>query len=74
MESTTFEIIEKLKQVNDFTEPVIEKVKQILQLADMVKFAKRIPLPQDNENALNSGIEFIRETTIPVNEKPRTEV
>ena len=73
MESTTFEIISQLKQRGDFPKQVIEKAEHILKIADMVKFAKAIPVPQENENSLNGGIEFIRETTRPLTEKTRTE-
>ena len=73
MESTTHEIIGQLGERSDFSKPLIQKVEHILRIADMVKFAKAIPVPQENENALNSGIEFINETTRPVFEKPRAE-
>jgi len=62
MESTTFEIVSELKKNNDFEKTVVEMADELLQKADMVKFAKLIPLPQDNENALVAGIEFVNRT------------
>ena len=73
MESTTYEIVGKLRKNNVFAKPVVEKVDQILQNADMVKFAKLIPLPHDNENSLNAGIEFVNQTMRPMVEKPKVE-
>ena len=73
MESTTYEIVDKLRQNNALAKPVVEKVDQILQKADMVKFAKLIPLPQDNENALTEGIDFVHQTMRPVVETPQVE-
>ncbi|MCX6281423.1 MAG: hypothetical protein NTU51_05630 [Bacteroidetes bacterium] len=62
MECTTHEIIFRLAQSNGFSKAVIEKVEQILQTADMVKFAKAVPSPQENENVLSTGIEFVNQT------------
>ncbi|MEI8007336.1 MAG: hypothetical protein WCI48_14115 [Bacteroidota bacterium] len=73
MESTTYEIIQKLRQDNVFAKALIEKLDRLLQNADMVKFAKMVPLPQDNETALNAGIEFVNQTVRPVAEIPRAE-
>lgn len=71
MESTTFEIIWKLRQDKVFEKTIIEKLDRILQDADMVKFAKMVPLPQDNETALNAGIDFVNQTVRPLTEIPQ---
>jgi len=39
----------------------------------MVKFAKSIPLPQENDAALKTGIEFINDTARPVAAVPLEE-
>jgi LPXTG-motif cell wall-anchored protein len=39
-----------------------EKLRQILSLADFVKFAKFQPLPVDNDNSLNGAVGFVLET------------
>lgn len=62
MESTTYEIVVQLRSGGRFAGAVIGKLEAMLSLADMVKFAKADPLPADNENALNTGFEFVRDT------------
>jgi len=73
MESTTFEIVGQLRQQGEFPVPLVEKIEQILQMADMVKFAKSVPSTQENENALDAGIEFVNQTIRPEVEKPQLE-
>ena len=73
LESTTFEIVEQMKERQGFSKQVLEKVNHLLQTADMVKFAKSIPLPQENDAALKTGIEFINETARPVAAVPLEE-
>ncbi len=73
LESTTYEIIEQMKARQGFSKQVLEKVNHLLQTADMVKFAKSIPLPQENDAALKTGIEFINETARPVAAVPLEE-
>jgi len=73
LESTTYEIIEQMKARQGFSKQVLEKVNHLLQTADMVKFAKSIPLPQENDAALKTGIEFINDTARPVAAVPLEE-
>ncbi len=73
LESTTYEIMEQMKARQGFSKQVLEKVNHLLQTADMVKFAKSIPLPQENDAALKTGIEFINETARPVAAVPLEE-
>lgn len=73
LESTTWEIMEKLKEHKEFPGTVLEKVNQLLQTADMVKFAKSIPLPQENETALKTGIDFVNQTAKPLAENHQGE-
>jgi hypothetical protein len=37
----------------------MEKLRQLLQFADMVKFAKAIPIATENENAMQQAIDFV---------------
>jgi hypothetical protein len=61
VESTTPEIILQLKNfVND--QSIVDKVKEFLDLSDLVKFAKLIPLPDENEKCLKVSYEFIDNT------------
>jgi hypothetical protein len=62
LESTTVEIMEELNRKGIFPGPVIERIDHILRIADMVKFAKLIPVPGENEQALEGGIDFVRNT------------
>ncbi|MEI6884738.1 MAG: hypothetical protein WCO02_09630 [Bacteroidota bacterium] len=73
LESTTYEIMEQMKARQGFSKQVLEKVNHLLQTADMVKFAKSIPLPQENDAALKTGIEFINDTARPVAAVPLEE-
>jgi len=73
LESTTFEIIEEMNRRNKLSKPLIEKLDQMLQTADMVKFAKGIPQNQENERVLEAGIEVVRETIVPAVTKTVTE-
>lgn len=42
-----------------------EKLRHMLQLADLVKFAKWHTTPDENENALTTAYEFVNETKLP---------
>jgi uncharacterized RDD family membrane protein YckC len=61
LESTTGEILSDLKKV-DFPEDLVEKMREMLQLADMVKFAKAIP-PEEMHTRLMEFAEDIIQTT-----------
>ncbi len=63
LEQTSTEILDSLRELENCPRPVTEKLAPMLILADMVKFAKAQPLPVDNEQSLNTGIEFVYETT-----------
>ena len=40
----------------------LNKLQQILVMADLVKFAKQNPLPADNEQSMENAISFILQT------------
>lgn len=61
MEMTSQQIIDTL-QGNDETRMSNQRMKQILQTADFVKFAKVRPLPDDNFRALQEAIQFVEDT------------
>ncbi len=62
-ESTSDEIIEQLVQqpLNSTHAP---NVQFILERADLAKFAKSRPLPQDNTRAMQYAIEFVEATKL----------
>ena len=41
-----------------------DKLNKMLQLADLVKFAKWNPTPDENEQALTTAYDFVNETTM----------
>lgn len=45
-------------------EATFAKLKQMLQLADMVKFAKEQPLPNENELSMTNAVDFVNTTKI----------
>jgi hypothetical protein len=61
MELTTEEIIISLKTVSIDSDSKA-KLKQVLFLSDMVKFAKEIPIAAENEQSINNAILFVDNT------------
>jgi len=62
LEETTDEIIDNLNMVGDANPEAVTKLRTMLILADLVKFAKEQPLPLENDMSLNHGIDFVNET------------
>ena len=60
-EMTTDELFEELKTkpVND---QAYAKLKNVFELADLVKFAKANPLPLENDQSIFDSIDFVKET------------
>jgi hypothetical protein len=61
LEQTTEETLDSLKGI-ELTDDNAEKLKQILELADFVKFAKLKPLPDENELSLTNALFFVNQT------------
>lgn len=61
MEQTTDEILFGFRNVAIDNESM-SKLKQVLLLADLVKFAKEHPLPNENEMSMNNSVDFINGT------------
>lgn len=61
MEMTSRQIIAAVKR-NEQTKPYLKDYRQILAMADFVKFAKVRPLAEDNILAMDNAIKFIEET------------
>lgn len=73
LEMTSYEIIQKLQDVND--ETAIAELKELFQTADLVKFAKYSTLINENDRNLVSAIEYINQTKLDEpEEKPQPEV
>lgn len=61
IEMVTHEIIESLENTLVGTS-ALSKLKEMLELADLVKFAKENPLPDEHERSMNQAIEFVKES------------
>lgn len=68
MEMTSQQITRVLHEKEDMRMPNA-RIKRILEIADIVKFAKVRPLPDDNLRALSEAVRFVEETK-PVEEQP----
>jgi len=62
MEMTSYEILELVQQEYYDTRSVYDTLKQILQIADYVKFAKLYPLPDENNLSLANSFLFVNQT------------
>ncbi len=62
MESTTEEILQAFRRANPDDNLLDEILKELLELADLVKFAKEDPLPVDSQTNLNTAYIFVQKT------------
>ena len=62
MEMTSTEIIDKLLEIND--KDSINELKFLFETADLVKFAKHLPLMNENDMNLVNAVEFINQTKV----------
>jgi len=69
MEMTSYEILDIITREND-ARSVYDTLKQILQLADLVKFAKWRPLPDENDLCMAYAYLFVNQTKQEELEKP----
>lgn len=60
MEMTSDQILDAVRNVND--ERLREKLRELFGLADLVKFAKLAPTPEDNEQAYFDAYFYVEET------------
>jgi len=73
MEETTDEILENLRKKGHESEEYFIRLRQILILADLVKFAKWHPLPDENLSVMDNAFYFIditKEITPPSDSQP----
>jgi len=62
MESTTEEILQAFRRSSPEDSLLDEILQELLQLADLVKFAKEDPLPVHNQTNLNNAYIFVQKT------------
>jgi len=63
-EMTSDEILERLQQ-EKLNAQAMGKLKEALELSDLVKFAKAVPSPLENETTLNYCVDFVNESKNP---------
>jgi hypothetical protein len=66
MEQTSEEILQALGTMQ-FPNALMDKLRELLSVADLVKFAKYQPMTDDNEKALVTAQEFVDETKEEIN-------
>jgi hypothetical protein len=71
LEMTTDEITTALRPFS-VSDSLTKKIREMLVLADLVKFAKAFPLPDQHDTSLSTAIEFVKETK-PVEVQQATE-
>lgn len=64
LEQTSGELITTIKNSNLTTQLQLEKIQQVLTLADNVKFAKYMPIEQEHNFSLENVKAFIQETQL----------
>ncbi len=68
MEMTTDETLSSIKQyINDMPEQ-FKSLEKILTLADLVKFAKYQPLPDENQKGMDLAFDFVNKTKEEIND------
>jgi len=72
LEMTTDEIMESFKSI-DISEDAKGKLRQMLVLADMVKFAKEQPVPTENEQSFNNALDYVQSTIIVIKEEEKAD-
>ena len=64
LERTTDEILNSLRNTGFSNDELFNKLEQILKTADLVKFAKMQPLPDENDKNMNEAYEFVNQTKL----------
>ena len=62
-EKTSDETLRELKPLMAEQKELFERLRKMLSLADLVKFAKWHTTPDENESALLTAYDFVNETT-----------
>jgi len=62
MEMTSYEILDSWKHSERPDDDLSAKLNRLLNLADLVKFAKEKPIASDNEENLDRAYEFVKKT------------
>ncbi len=68
LEMTSNEILHSFEKTDIKNEELNIKLKQTLTLADLVKFAKGNPLPDENDKSINNAIDFVKKSIVSIEE------
>ncbi len=66
LEMVSDDIIEMIKNL-DIDVKIKSELKEMLTLADLVKFAKENPLPSEHDRSFNNALDFVKNTIISIN-------
>lgn len=77
LEMVSSEIIQAISAKNDIPTDLVEKIKNLLEISDLVKFAKYLPLPDENTLCFKNAWEFVDftkpfDTTTNITQSPTT--
>ncbi|MBN2682213.1 MAG: hypothetical protein JXR58_06865 [Bacteroidales bacterium] len=64
LEQTTYEILQSIAKEKILNKQEKAILKEILELADLVKFAKFTPIPDENDRSLRNSYQFVEKTKI----------
>ncbi len=73
LERTSDEILDSFISTGVIPGDVISMLRDLLQEADLVKFAKASPLPKENEDNLKKGVTFVEQTRVEPETKDKRE-
>jgi len=62
LERTTDEILDSLKNTGFSDDELFDKLENVLRTADLVKFARLHPMPEENDTNLTHAYEFVNQT------------
>jgi hypothetical protein len=79
LEQTSDELLFEFKQKKVLESSAYDLLSDLLKLADLVKFAKHLPLPVENEKCLENGYTFVNQQTLiapvpPVNPSEQKDI
>ena len=72
MELTSDEVLDIFRHSDIVSGELFAQLKQLLKVADLAKFAKYIPVDNENEMSLTNAYSFVNETMLLL-DKPKTE-
>jgi hypothetical protein len=72
LERTTDEILDSLQQSDFSDDHLYSRLEDTLRLSDLVKFAKMVPSPSENEQSLDFAYEFVDKTKYVPKQKDET--